>query len=249
MPEIVANSVLPARREHITLHTSDGLELIGELALPLDREPIATIVCCHPLPTAGGYMDSHVLRKMAWRLPALADLAILRFNTRGTTSAAGTSQGTFDEGNAEGLDLAAALRFVQEQELPTPWVLGWSFGTDVILKHAIQQQTSQGLMGAILLSPPLHFSNVADFDRWAHSGLPVTALVPENDDYLQPPQAVQRFSRILQAEVKGIAGAGHLWVGEKSVRVVLNEIVARVAPDKAPLPLDWDGAMERWSDL
>lgn len=249
MSEIVANSVLPARRENISLHTSDGLELVGELALPLGIEPIATIVCCHPLPTAGGYMDSHVLRKMAWRLPALADLAILRFNTRGTSSAAGTSQGTFDEGNAEGLDLAAALRFVQEQELPTPWVLGWSFGTDVILKHAIQQQTSQGLMGAILLSPPLRFSDVTDLDRWADSGLPITALVPENDDYLQPTEATQRFSRIPQAEVKGISGAGHLWVGEKSVRVVLNEIVARVAPDRAPLPLDWDGPMDRWSDL
>ncbi|CAB4889261.1 MAG: alpha/beta hydrolase [Actinobacteria bacterium] len=249
MPEIVANSVLPARREPITLHTADELDLVGELALPLDREPIATIVCCHPLPTAGGYMDSHVLRKMAWRLPALADLAILRFNTRGTTSAAGTSQGIFDEGNAEGLDLAAALAFVQEQELPKPWVLGWSFGTDVILKHAIEQQTSQGLMGAILLSPPLRFSDVTDLDRWANSELPLTALVPENDDYLQPSEATQRFARIPQAEVKGIAGAGHLWVGEKSVRVVLTEIVARVAPDKVPLPLDWDGPMERWSDL
>ena len=249
MSEIVANSVLPARRERITLLTSDGLELVGELALPLDREPTAVIVCCHPLPTAGGYMDSHVLRKMAWRLPALADLAILRFNTRGTTSAAGTSQGVFDEGNAEGLDLAAALRFVQEQELPKPWMLGWSFGTDVILKHAIQQQTSQGIMGAILLSPPLRFSEVSDLDRWANSGLPITVLVPENDDYLQPAEATKRFARIPQAEVKGIAGAGHLWVGEKSVRVVLNEIVAQVAPDKAPLPLGWDGPMERWSDL
>ena len=136
MPEIVANSVLPARREPITLHTSDGFTLVGELALPIDREPKATIVCCHPLPTAGGFMDSHVLRKMAWRLPALANIAILRFNTRGTTSPHGTSEGTFDEGNAEGLDLAAALRFVRDQGLPIPWVLGWSFGTDVILKHA-----------------------------------------------------------------------------------------------------------------
>lgn len=249
MPEIVANSVLPARREPITLHTSDGLTLVGELALPIDRESTATIVCCHPLPTAGGFMDSHVLRKMAWRLPALANIAILRFNTRGTTSPHGTSEGTFDEGNAEGLDLAAALEFVRDQGLPTPWVLGWSFGTDVILKHAIKGQTEQGLCGAILLSPPLRFSQVSDLDRWADSGLPLTALVPENDDYLQPPEAIERFARIAQAEVIGVPGAGHLWVGEKSVRVVLNEIVARVAPQNSPLPLEWDGPMERWSDI
>ena len=36
-------------------------------------------------------MDSHVLRKAAWRLPALAGLAVLRFNTRGTSSLRGTS--------------------------------------------------------------------------------------------------------------------------------------------------------------
>ena len=249
MPEIVANSVLPARREPITLHTNDGLILVGELAVPIDSEPTATIVCCHPLPTAGGFMDSHVLRKMAWRLPALANIAVLRFNTRGTSSPRGTSEGAFDEGNAEGLDLAAALRFVRDQGLPIPWVMGWSFGTDVILKHAINGQTDQGLRGAILLSPPLRFSEVSDLDRWASSDLPLTALVPENDDYLQPAEATVRFSRIPQAEVVGVPGAGHLWVGEKSVRVVLNEIVARVAPEFSPLPVEWDGPMERWSDL
>ncbi|HLV44768.1 MAG TPA: hypothetical protein VKY39_07410, partial [Aggregatilineales bacterium] len=81
--EIKAGVELPARREDIELHTSDGLTLVGELALPLDREPVATMLALHPLPTAGGFMDSHILRKAAGRLPALADLAVLRFNTRG----------------------------------------------------------------------------------------------------------------------------------------------------------------------
>ena len=81
----------------VTLHTADGLELVGEVALPLDREPVATIVCLHPLPTHGGMMDDHVFRKAATpRLPALAGVAVLRFNTRGTSSAQGTSQGEFD---------------------------------------------------------------------------------------------------------------------------------------------------------
>ena len=80
---------LPARREDIELHTADGLTLVGELALPLDRDPVATLVCLHPLPTHGGFMDSHILRKAAARLPALADLAVLRFNFRGVTSPRG----------------------------------------------------------------------------------------------------------------------------------------------------------------
>src|SRR5205823_5341535 len=128
--EIRANTVLPARREALRLRTSDGLALIGELAVPEDAAPAGTVVCVHPLPTAGGMMDSHVLRKASWRLPAVAGIAVLRFNTRGTTSAAGTSEGVFDEGRGEGLDLAAALEHVRSAALPAPWLLGWSFGSD-----------------------------------------------------------------------------------------------------------------------
>ena len=249
MAEIVANSVLPALRQPVTLHTSDGLKLVGELAKPLDRPPLATIVCVHPLPTAAGMMDSHVLRKMAWRLPALAHIAVLRFNTRGTTSAAGTSEGVFDEGEAEGLDLAAALQFVQDSGLPQPWVLGWSFGTDVILKHALAARTEQGIAGAILLSPPLRFSSTDDLDRWAESDLPLIALIPELDDYLQPAEAHVRFARVPRAQVIGVDRAKHLWVGEKAVSAVLDLIVAAVAPQSSPLSRDWDGPMDRWSDL
>ncbi|MGB3676642.1 MAG: hypothetical protein WA988_19600, partial [Candidatus Nanopelagicales bacterium] len=136
MAEIRANSVLPARREQVLLRTADGLTLVGELARPLEAAPVATIVMVHPLPTHGGMMDSHLLRKASWRLPALADIAVLRFNTRGTASAAGASEGTFDEGRNEGLDVAAAIDWTVQAGLPEPWLVGWSFGTDVILKHA-----------------------------------------------------------------------------------------------------------------
>ena len=89
--EIRANSVLPAERRPLALATDDGLRLVGEVALPDGRPARATLVCAHPLPTHGGMMDSHLLRKAAWRLPALADIAVVRFTTRGTSSAAGTS--------------------------------------------------------------------------------------------------------------------------------------------------------------
>ena len=54
-------------------------------------------------------MDSHVFRKAAYRLPALADLAVLRFNTRGTASEQGQSEGEFGDGDAERHDVAAAV--------------------------------------------------------------------------------------------------------------------------------------------
>lgn len=245
MSEISAGSILPARREVIELFTADGLRLVGELAMPIEREPVATIVCLHPLTTHGGMMDSHVLRKMAWRLPALAGIAVLRFNMRGAVSALGASEGAYDEGTAEGLDLAAALAEVQRRGLPDPWIVGWSFGTAVTLRHG----DVDPVRGVILLSPPLRFDAVAALPRWAESTRPMTCLVPEHDDYLQPDAARKAFAVVPHAEVIGIEGAGHLWVGEKHVRRVLDEIVARVTPGVGPLPTDWAGPMERFSEF
>ena len=140
---------------------------------------------------------------------------------------------------------AAAVAWVREQGLPNPWLLGWSFGTDVILRHG----NVDPVRGAILLSPPLRFSTDDDLAGWSASGRALTCLVPELDDYLRPDAARERFAVIPQAEVVGVENAKHLWVGESSVSIVLNEIVARVVPSKAPLPSTWAGQMTRWSDL
>ncbi len=236
---IRANSVLPARREALTLDTADGLGLVGELALPEDRDPTTTLVCLHPLPTHGGMMDSHVIRKAAFRLPALAGVAVLRFNTRGTSSVQGTSQGSFDDGDAERFDVAAAIEYAEFHDLPDLWILGWSFGTDLALMHGLDP----AVHGAILLSPPLRYSGPEHLAAWAASGTPVTALVPEHDDYLQPAEARERFAAVPQAEVLGIDGAKHLWVGD--AETVLDLVVERVAPGvDVPLPTEWDGPME-----
>jgi len=239
MTEIQANSILPARREDITLHTADGLALVGELTRPLEREPAATLICLHPRPSHGGMMDSHVLRKAAWRLPALAGLAVLRFNTRGTSSTRGTSEGAFDNGLSERYDVAAAIEYAEFAELPRIWLLGWSFGTDLALRYGNDPAVS----GAVLLSPPLRSATDEDLVTWAQSGKPVIALVPELDDYLRPAEARQRFAAIPQAEVVAVPGAKHLWVGD--AETALDEIVRRVAPEvPTPLPRDWDGPME-----
>ncbi len=240
MATIRGTSILPARREPLRLHTADGLELVGELALPLDRDPVATIICLHPLPTHGGMMDSQIFRKAAARLPALAGIAVLRFNTRGTTSVQGTSQGSFDQGRDEKYDVHAAIEYAEFHDLPHRWLVGWSFGTDLALMHGLDPAVE----GAILLSPPLRFSRPEHLAAWAEDGRPLKLVVPEHDDYLQPPEARECFAVVPQAEIVAVEGAKHLWVGD--AERVLDEIVARVAPDvPLPLPRDWDGPMEK----
>jgi alpha/beta superfamily hydrolase len=233
--EIRAGVELPARRENIELHTSDGFTLVGELSLPLEEAPVATIVTLHPLPTAGGFMDSHIIRKAAARLPALAGIAVLRFNFRGVSSPRGTSQGAFDEGEAEQHDLAAAMEFVRERALPHPWLVGWSFGTEIVLKYGLRHPID----GAILLSPPLHRATDAEVAAWAGSGKRLVAVIPELDDYLRPAEAAERFSSVPEIELVNVEDGRHLWVGEVQTRRVLTEIVARVNPAALPLPTQW----------
>lgn len=226
---------LPARRQDIELTTADGLTLVGELAVPESAQPVATLVTLHPLPTAGGFMDSHIIRKAAARLPALADLAVLRFNTRGTTSPRGTSDGTFDGGSAEQFDVAAAMEFVRERSLPRPWLLGWSFGTELALKYGREHD----IEGIILLSPPLHRATPEEVAAWAATDRTVIVLVPELDDYLRPAEARERFASIPHATLIGVEGGKHLWVGETQTRRVLTEIVAAVNPSALPLATRW----------
>lgn len=232
------NSVLPAIREPLTLTTSDGLRLVGELVLPVDREPVATMVCLHPLPTAGGMMDSQIFRKAAARLPALAQVAVLRFNTRGTTSVQGTSEGIFEDGVGEGLDVAAAIAFAETAGLPRIWLVGWSFGTELALRYG----QHAAVVGIILLSPPLRRADDSDLAGWTEAGKAVVAIIPEYDDYLRPEEARRRFAAIPHAEVVDVPGGRHLWVGQ--AEQVLDLVVARLNPAAGPLPATWDGPME-----
>lgn len=236
---IRGTSVLPARRTSVTLETADGLSLVGELAVPDDAAVVATLVCLHPLPTHGGMMDSHLIRKASYRLPALAGVAVLRFNTRGTTSVQGTSEGEFDGGEGERFDVAAAIDHAEFAELPALWLLGWSFGSELVLRYGLEP----GVVGAVVLSPPLRSTTDAELDAWAAADRPLTALVPEHDDYLRPAEARRRFARVPHADVVAVEGAKHLWVGH--TERVLDEVVRRVVPDvPVPLPLEWDGPME-----
>jgi alpha/beta superfamily hydrolase len=242
--EISSSSILPARRTDIELITSDNLKLVGELALPSEVDPVATMLCLHPLTTHQGMMDSHIFRKAAWRLPALAQLAVLRFNMRGAVSARGQSQGQWDAADGEGADLRVAVEFAKSNSLPKPWVVGWSFGTDVALKHA----RNLDVAGLILLSPPLRWTNQKDLDAWQQSQIPITAIIPELDDYLRPEVAITRFATLPAIELIAVTGAKHLWTGEPSVYRVLTEIVAKLNPPALPLPTHFSGEMQKFSD-
>jgi alpha/beta superfamily hydrolase len=229
------SSVYDARRTPFHVVTEDGVDLIGEVAAPLGASSGA-ILCLHPLPIAGGMMDSHVYKKAANRLPAMAGITVVRFNTRGTTSEAGSSTGQFDNGVAEHFDVEAMLSYCFDTlKLENVWVTGWSFGTDLALQHAKDPRHK----GLILLSPPLRTTTDAQLEYWNTDPRPITALVPELDDYLKPEQARERFAIVPKLKLIAVDEAKHLWLGEPAVHRVLSEITSIVIGVPTTLPLEF----------
>ena len=233
MPELIRPStLLPANRSAITIKTSDGLNLIGEVATPLG-EITGSLLMLHPNPSGGGMMDSHIYKKAANRLPAMAGVQIIRFNTRGTISEAGKSEGEYDHGKSEKLDVLAALDYCFDQlKIKELYVIGWSFGTELALQYARDKRIKE----LILLSPPMLSTTQEDLDFWIKDGRVITALIPELDDYLKPDGARLKFSKVKNLKQIDVAGAKHLWVGEPMVHLVLSEIVKVIAPSALPLP-------------
>jgi alpha/beta superfamily hydrolase len=229
------SSVFDARRTPFHVMTEDGVDLIGEVAAPMGASSGA-ILCLHPLPTAGGMMDSHVYKKAANRLPAMSGITVVRFNTRGTTSEAGSSTGQFDNGVAEHFDVEAILRYCFDTlKLENVWVTGWSFGTDLALQHAKDPRHK----GLILLSPPLRTTTDVQLQYWNTDSRPITALVPELDDYLKPAQARERFAIVPTLKIIAVDEAKHLWLGEPAVHRVLSEIASIVNGVPTILPLEF----------
>jgi alpha/beta superfamily hydrolase len=229
------SSVYDARRTPFHVVTEDGIDLIGEVAAPMGASSGA-ILCLHPLPTAGGMMDSHVYKKAANRLPAMAGITVVRFNTRGTTSEAGSSTGQFDNGVAEHFDVEAMLSYCFDTlKLENVWVTGWSFGTDLALQHAKDPRHK----GLILLSPPLRTTTDTQLEYWNTDPRPITALVPELDDYLKPAEARARFVIVPKLKIVAVDEAKHLWLGEPAVHRVLSEITSIVTGVPTTLPLEF----------
>ena len=82
------------------------------------------------------------------------------------------------------------------------------------------------------------YTTESELKFWVEDGRPIIALVPEEDDYLKPDLAREKFAVIPQMEIIEGKGMKHLWLGEPSVQFVHNQIVKYVVPEKYPLPTE-----------
>ncbi len=171
----------------------------------IENGPIALIL--HPHPQYGGTMNNKVVYAL-YQAFTRRDFAVLRINFRGV----GRSQGTFDNGQGELSDAAAALDWLQKSNSDPRgcWIGGFSFGAWIAMQVLMRRPEINGF---IAVAPP---ANMFDFTFLApcpSSGL----IIQGSKDELVPEAAVAKLTEKLTRkphitiDYRVIAGANHFF--------------------------------------
>lgn len=137
-----------------------------------------TAVICHPHPLQGGTMHNKVVTMIERSVRELG-LRTVVFNFRGT----GASEGAYDDGRGETLDLLAVAEWVgRVRSNDALWLAGFSFGSYVSLLAARHLPVKQ----MISIAPPV---GRWDFSAAIAPPCPWLVVQGEDDDVVEP-QAV-----------------------------------------------------------
>jgi len=148
----------------------------GQLELAIDLPEAATTrqglaIICHPNPPDGGTLHNKVVTMCARALNELG-IATVRFNFRGV----GQSEGSFDNGRGEVLDLIAVAEWAhQANPASALWLAGFSFGSWVALLGARQLPVQQ----MISIAPPV---GLRDFSGVLPPACPWLLIQGEEDE-------------------------------------------------------------------
>ncbi len=160
--------------ERVTFAAEDGVTLDGRWLVPEGARRL--VVLAHPHPRYGGDMDNAVVVALAKAL-VLRGVAVLRFDFRGV----GRSEGSYDGGDRERLDLLAALRF-GASSLPgvTLGVAGYSFGSWVLARALTVDVASELEIDRVLFVAPA--ASFLDYLKGtAACGVPTGVIVGDRD--------------------------------------------------------------------
>jgi alpha/beta superfamily hydrolase len=203
----------------ITVSTADGLALEGEF-VPGAGTPTAAVVLCHPHPQYGGSMRSLVISILFAELPA-AGYSCLRFNFRGVEG----SQGAYDHGKGEAVDVVGAIDAVQLAAPGLPVALvGWSFGGDMALSV-----DDARVAGWVAIAPPLRirppYAAAADTR-------PKHLVLAEHDEVRTPASVEEEVATWTATTVAVVPGASHFFVGRtdrvlRETQTGLERVAAR----------------------
>jgi alpha/beta superfamily hydrolase len=156
------------------------LQLEGVLHRPGDElGGRAAVLLCHPHSLMGGSMDVPVIVATAEELAGRGVVG-LRFNFRGV----GRSEGEFGEGVAEVADVAGGVDFLSAREDVDGgrlYVMGYSFGASVGLRHVEQDPRIAGIVALCLPLGAMAIGSL-DQDFWAGYAQPKLFVAGDRDN-------------------------------------------------------------------
>lgn len=168
-------------------------------------------IVCHPHPMHGGSKDNKVVHTLcrAWRDQGVS---CLRFNFRGV----GKSEGVFDNGHGEYMDLCSIIHFVKTRFGQDKKILlaGFSFGAYIAAKYASINHVN----ALVLVAPPVHYIDFVKSQVFASSTLIVQGDADEvvNVDSVVDWFNKDRNERVSSVQLKILKDASHFFHGRLS---------------------------------
>jgi uncharacterized protein len=209
--------------EPVTFSTEDGVRLEGELRLP-EGSPRGTATICHPHPRHGGSKDHPILWAMRNEL-AHRGFAVLSFNFRGVMG----SGGTFGGGRDEVRDVRAAIGRVRDERAALPTVVcGWSFGANVALREALEDERvdALALVGLPLKPGDVEIPALPRGEELRGLRAPVLLLAGERDEYCPGDELRTMATEFRRAQIEILAGTDHyLWRREREAAALIGDFV------------------------
>jgi len=210
--------------------TEDAVRLEGELRMP-EGPTRGTAVICHPHPKKGGSKDHPILWMLRNELAGKRGVATLAFNFRGVMGSGGTYGGGHDEVH----DVRAAITRVREAaELPT-LSCGWSFGANVAIHEALDDERVAAL---VLYGIPLQPGDEAIPDLPTPAELralrrPILLVAGDADEFCPADELRAFAAQMPQAEALILEGTDHfLWRREKEAAAAVGDFVDRVFSER-----------------
>jgi alpha/beta superfamily hydrolase len=113
---------------------------------PNPKAPVALVL--HPHPLYGGTMNNKITYSL-YKAFANNGFSVLRVNFRGV----GKSQGKFDNGVGELMDITAVINWLHDQNMEATdfWIAGFSFGAWIALQTVMRRPEIENY---ILVAPP-----------------------------------------------------------------------------------------------
>lgn len=205
-------------RDTTTLVTIDGLHLEADVATASSDVAVrGGVVLAHPHPLHGGRRSDAVVSALFDHLPTRG-FHTVRFDFRGV----GHSEGEYDGGDGERLDVAAAVDFL-DRLVDEIWVVGYSFGALVGLS-VIEPRVA----GWVAVAPPL-----ATDARVLSAGdpRPKFVVVPRHDQFCPPERSESAVATWTRVDTTVVETADHFLHGHTSevARRVGDWLVERVS--------------------